>query len=222
MSRQSQVTRETWKQILASAVALLDDLERRQLGTPDVVIGGGTALMFRFEHRLSKDIDFFMHDVQWVTMLTPRLNDTTAALVTDYIEQANGIKLILPHGDIDFVVSGTVTDTAPTDTLDFMGRAFRLESTEEILAKKLYYRAARFQPRDVFDLVVAAELDRASAARAMAAAASKCDVLKRRFEQLAELPLDKQAEGILPIGDFCRIVPTMVESGRRLVQEAAP
>ena len=55
MSRQSQVTRVTWKQILASAVAILDDLERRQLGTPDVVIGGGTVLMFRFEHRLSKD-----------------------------------------------------------------------------------------------------------------------------------------------------------------------
>jgi predicted nucleotidyltransferase component of viral defense system len=221
MSRLSQVTRETWKQILASAVAIFDDLERRQLGTPDVVIGGGTVLMFRFEHRLSKDIDFFMHDVQWVTMLTPRLNDTTAAMVTDYIEQANGIKLILPHGDIDFVVSGTVTDAEPTETLDFMGRTFRLESTEEILAKKVYYRAARFQPRDVFDLVVAAELDRASAARAMAAVASKWDVLKRRFEQLSELPLDKLAEGILPIGDFCRIVPTMVESGRLLLQEAA-
>jgi predicted nucleotidyltransferase component of viral defense system len=221
MSKQPEVTRETWKRILASAVAIFDDLERRQHGTPDVVIGGGTVLMFRFEHRLSKDIDFFLHDVQWLSMLTPRLNDTTAAMTTKYIEQANGIKLFLPHGDIDFVVAGTVTDARAVETLEFMGRTFPLEPTEEILAKKLYYRAARFQPRDVFDLVVAAELDRASAARAMAAAASKFDVLARRFEQLAEIPLDKQAEGILPIGDFYRIVPTMVETGRRLVQGAA-
>src|ERR1700676_4972301 len=110
MSVTGNPTRETWKHILASAVAIFDDLERRQGGSPDVVVGGGTVLMFRFEHRLSKDIDFFLHDVQWLSLLTPRLNDTTAAMVTNYIEQANSIKLVLPHGDIDFVVTGTVTD----------------------------------------------------------------------------------------------------------------
>ena len=46
------------------------------------MIGGGTVLMFRFEHRLSKDIDFFTHDAQWLSLLTPRLNDTTAAMTT--------------------------------------------------------------------------------------------------------------------------------------------
>jgi predicted nucleotidyltransferase component of viral defense system len=218
MSATGPVTRDSWKHILASAVAIFNDLEKKGLGSPDVVVGGGTVLMFRFEHRLSKDIDFFMHDVQWLSLLTPRLNDTTAAMTTNYLEQANGLKLVLPHGDIDFVVSGPVTDARAIDHLEFMGRTFLLEATEEILAKKLFYRAARFQPRDVFDFVVAVESDRESATRALAAAASRHDLLTRRFEQLSQLPLDMLAEGILPIGDFSRIVPGMIEAARRFMQ----
>jgi len=204
MSPTNNVTRDSWKQILASAVTIFDDLESKGFGSPDVVIGGGTVLMFRFEHRLSKDIDFFMHDVQWLSLLTPRLNDTTAAMTTNYLEQGSGLKLVLPHGDIDFVVSGPVTDAGAIDRLEFMGHTFLLEATEEILAKKLFYRAARFQPRDVFDFVVAVESDRESAARALAAAASNHDLLTRRLEQLSQLPPEKLAEV------FCRSVIFLV------------
>jgi len=184
------------------------------------VIGGGTVLMFRFEHRLSRDIDFFMHDVQWLSLLTPRLNDMTAAMTTNYVEQANSLKLVLPHGDIDFVVSGLVTDTRAIDSLKFMGHTFLLEATDEILAKKLFYRAAWFQPRDVFDFVVAMEADRESATRALAAAASNHHLLTRRLDQLAQLPPDRLAEGILPIGDFSHIVPGMIEAARSFMRRA--
>jgi hypothetical protein len=221
MSQTNIVTRDSWRQILASAVAIFADLEEKGFGSPDMVIGGGTVLMFRFEHRLSKDIDFFMHDVQWLSLLTPRLNDTTAAMTTNYLEQGSGLKLVLPHGDIDFVVSGPVTDTKATDCLEFMGHVFLLEATDEILAKKLFYRAARFQPRDIFDFVVAMELDSVSATQALAAAASNHDLLMRRLEQLSQLPPDKLAEGILPIGDFSRIIPGMIEAARRLIQGLA-
>lgn len=221
MSPTNNVTRDSWKQILASAVAIFDDLEGKGFGSPDVVIGGGTVLMFRFEHRLSKDIDFFMHDVQWLSLLTPRLNDTTAAMTMNYLEQGSGLKLVLPHGDIDFVVSGPVTDAEAIDRLEFMGHTFLLEATEEILAKKLFYRAARFQPRDVFDFVVAVESDRESATRALAAAASNQDLLTRRLEQLSQLPVGKLADGILPLGDFSRVVPGMIEAARRFIRDAA-
>jgi len=221
MSPYNDVTRDSWKQILASAVAIFADLEEKGFGSPDVVIGGGTVLMFRFEHRLSKDIDFFMHDVQWLSLLTPRLNDTTAAMTANYLEQGSGLKLVLRHGDIDFVVAGPVTEAKATDRLEFMGHTFPLEATEEILAKKLFYRAARFQPRDVFDFVVATELDNESATRALAAAASNHDLLVRRLEQLSQWAPDKLAEGILPIGDFSRVIPGMIESARRVVQGAA-
>ena len=169
---------------------------------------------------LSKDIDFFMHDVRWLSLLTPRLNDTIAAMVTNYQEQPNGIKLVLPHGDIDFVVARPVTDAKAIETLEFMGRTFLLEPTEEILAKKLFYRAARFQPRDVFDFVVAVELDNGSAARAVAAAASRIDVLDRSLERMLRLPIDELPGQILPLGDFYRIIPTMIEKARRLLQDS--
>jgi predicted nucleotidyltransferase component of viral defense system len=220
MSPTNNVTRDSWKQILASAVTIFDDLEKKGFGSPDAVIGGGTVLMFRFEHRLSKDIDFFMHDVQWLSLLAPRLNDTTAAMVTSYVEQPNGIKLVLPHGDIDFVVARPVTEAKAVAALEFMGRTFLLEPTEEILAKKLFYRAARFQPRDVFDLVVAAELDGRAAAQAMASAASRIDVLSRSLERMLSVPRDELSAQILPIGNFDHIIPIMIEKAQRLLQDA--
>jgi hypothetical protein len=218
MSPAVNVTRDSWKEMLASAVAIFEDLEGKGFRRPDVVIGGGTVLMFRFEHRLSKDIDFFMHDAQWLSLLTPRLNDTTAAMTTDYQEQGNSLKLVLPRGDIDFIVSGPVTDAEATDSIAFMGRTFLLEATEEILAKKLFYRAAHFQPRDVFDFAVVIERDRASAVRALAAAGANRDILSRRIEQLSRLSLARLAEGIVPLGDFARIVPGMLEAARRFME----
>jgi len=221
MNATEPVTRDLWKRILASAVAIFDDLKHKGFGNPDVVIGGGTVLMFRFEHRLSRDIDFFMHDVQWLSLLTPRLNDTTAAMVTDYLEQANGIKLVLPHGDIDFVVSGDVTDARPVETLDFMGRTFLLEQTEEILAKKLYYRAARFQSRDVFDMTAAIEFDRLSAVAAVRAAASKVAILDRRMEELERMPREKLERDILVLDRGRHLMAGMIARTRRFMQDEA-
>jgi Nucleotidyl transferase AbiEii toxin, Type IV TA system len=220
MSPAISVTRDSWKDMLAAAVSIFEDLERKGFRRLDVVIGGRTVLMFRFEHRLSKDIDFFMHDAQWLSLLTPRLNDTTAAMTTNYVEQGNSLKLALPRGDIDFIVSGPVTDAEATESIAFMGRTFLLEATEEILAKKLFYRAAQFQPRDVFDFIVAVEKDRASAERALAAAAANRDLLTRRIGHLSRLPLDRLAEGILPIGDFSHVMPGMIETARKFVESA--
>ena len=47
----------SWKPLLAAALAILDDLRARGFGAPDIVLGGGTVLMMRLHHRLSKDID---------------------------------------------------------------------------------------------------------------------------------------------------------------------
>ncbi len=46
-----------WEGLLSTALAILDDLDARGLGAPDVAMGGGTVLMMRMHHRLSKDID---------------------------------------------------------------------------------------------------------------------------------------------------------------------
>jgi len=221
MSPTDPVTRDSWKQILASAIAIFDDLEKRGLGSPDVVIGGGTVLMFRFDHRLSRDIDFFMHDVQWVSMLTPRLNDTTAAMVTNYVEQANGIKLVMPHGDIDFVAAGAVTDAEAVETLEFGGRTFLLEPTEEILAKKLFYRAARFQPRDVFDLAAAIEFDPPSAINAVRVAVSKAAILERRMDELEGFPRENLERDLLVLDRGRHLAAGMIARTRCFIRDQA-
>jgi hypothetical protein len=201
-----------WEGLLSTALAILDDLDARGLGSPEVVMGGGTVLMMRMHHRLSHDIDLFLHDAQWLARLTPRLNDQVAGMVRDYSEQANSVKLVLARGDIDFVVAGSVTGAAPTETLDFHGRAIMLEATEEILAKKLFYRAALLKPRDVFDLVAASMAFPAAAKTAVEASAPRREAQLRRLKSLAAAPPDQLALDIAPIGDSAKIVPTMIDS----------
>jgi hypothetical protein len=220
MAQREPVTRDSWKRMLSSAVAIFDELKARDMALPDVILGGGTVLMFRFEHRLSKDIDFFLRDVQWLGFLSPRLNEAIAAMIDGYEEQANSVKLIFPAGDIDFVAAGAVTNAEPTDKLEFHGYSFPLESTEEILAKKLLYRPASFKPRDVFDLAVAIEKDPKAAARAVTATSSRREVLSRRLEHLAQLGHAELAKDILPIGDFSRILGSMLGTVARFVKDS--
>ena len=168
--------------------------------------------MMRMHHRLSKDIDLFLHDAQWLARLTPRLNDRVAEMVRDYSEQANSIKLVLAQGDIDFVVAGSVTGVAPNETLDFRGRTIMLEATEEILAKKLFFRAALLKPRDIFDLVAASIMFPAAAKTAVEASAPRREAQLRRLNALAASPPDQLLRDIAPIGEFMKMVPRMVDS----------
>lgn len=203
---------EIWKGLLKTALAILDDLEAQGDGAPEVAMGGGTVLMRRMRHRLSRDIDFFMHDAQWLARLTPRLNDRVAAMVRDYSEQANSVKLVLPEGDIDFIVAGRVTGAAPNETLNFDGHTIMLEATEEILAKKLYYRAALLKPRDVFDLVAASRLFPAAAEAAVEASAPRRQAQLQRLNALAASPSDQLLRDIAPIGEFAKMAPTMIDA----------
>jgi hypothetical protein len=210
-----------WEGLLSTALVILDDIEAQGLGAPDVAMGGGTVLMMRMHHRVSKDIDLFLHDAQWLARLTPRLNDRVAGMVRDYSEQANSIKLVLAQGDIDFVVAGSVTGVAPKETLDFRGREILLEATEEILAKKLFFRAASLKPRDVFDLVAAHELFHDAAARAIDAAASRRDLQLARLRELALAPERVLTSDILPSPDFARLIPSLIATAIDMIKGEA-
>jgi hypothetical protein len=91
------------------AYGIFDDLERRGLGRPPFWLGGGTVLMLHYKHRFSIDVDFFGYDAQWISLVTPRLNEHAAALADTYVEQANAVKLVMAEGDIEFVTAGDVT-----------------------------------------------------------------------------------------------------------------
>lgn len=76
-----------WQVLLRRALCLLDDLQKRAgLQAPFWTLGGGTVLMFRYGHRLSKDIDIFVQDPQYLGYLTPRLSDVAAAMTDAHPE----------------------------------------------------------------------------------------------------------------------------------------
>ena len=201
MTDDDRLTPESWLKILASAYTLFDDAERRGFGTPPFSLGGGTVLMLEFQHRLSKDIDFFGYDAQWISVLSPRLNHAAAELALTYSEQANVVKIVMAQGDIDFIVAGDATSPVQRSRRTIAGRTIEIEPCAEILAKKLLFRAAAFLPRDVYDMSAAIDLDPPAAATAALAARSKKDVLLRRLDELGSLDQHALLDGIVPYGD---------------------
>lgn len=203
--------RKTWQSLIRPALAIVDSLKTNGYGELDFRFGGGTVLMFRFDHRVSKDIDFFVDDAQALGYISPRLNDVSAAYALEYNEAANTIKIVSDIGDIDFIVAGKVVRDARVEQLRFGERQIKIEATSEILAKKLLYRAALFKPRDVFDMAVALELDRPSAITALRATTSVSDVLLRRLKTLAALVPDALTSDILFTDKGRRFATDMVE-----------
>ena len=114
------------------ALRLVDDIQRHGgLADPFWTFGGGTVLMFRYGHRISKDIDIFVPDPQYLGYVSPRLSEVAEAISADYVEGAGFVKLIRPEGEIDFVASPNLTAT-PFETWSLQRRSVRVETAEEI------------------------------------------------------------------------------------------
>ena len=109
--------------------------------------------MLRHRHRVSKAVDIFLGDRQYLGFLSPRLNSTAESLTDSYVEQGNFLKLYFPEGEIDFVVSEYLTKD-PVRPEKVLGRTVRVETSAEIVAKKIWHRAPEFKARDIFDLAL--------------------------------------------------------------------
>ena len=140
------------------ALQLVDDIQRHGgLADPFWTFGGGTVLMFRYGHRLSKDIDIFVPDPQYLGYVTPRLSDTAASLTEEYTEMPGSfVKLQFEEGEIDFVAAPNLTDAA-WERWEIQGRPVRVETAAEVIAKKMYHRGDRATARDLFDLAMVVE-----------------------------------------------------------------
>ncbi|WP_349779383.1 nucleotidyl transferase AbiEii/AbiGii toxin family protein [Xanthomonas sp. WHRI 7065] len=147
-----------WEKLFPRALALIDEISQYGgITDPFWTLGGGTVLMFRYRHRLSKDIDIFVPDPQYLGFVTPRLSDSAADLTQDYTEQPGAfVKLQFEEGEVDFVAAPNLLDGA-WDTWDIGGRAVKVETAAEIIAKKMYHRGDRVTARDLFDLALVIE-----------------------------------------------------------------
>lgn len=135
----------------------MDHLEERVPGAV-WTFGGGTVLMLRIAHRMSKDIDLFVPDPQYLGWVNPRLSDAAESVSSDYEEATEFIKLFLEAGEIDIVVSEPLTGT-PWEELDWGGRSVKVETCSEIIAKKMWHRGHRAKSRDLYDLCAVADAE---------------------------------------------------------------
>lgn len=158
MENRANLTRPgPWAALFASALRLTDHLAS-VIQKPLWTFGGGTVLMLRLNHRSSRDIDLFVPDPQYLGHVTPRLCDVAEQITTEYVEAAEYVKLLLPHGEIDIVVGQPLTPD-PWEVVVHGGRQILVETNAEIVAKKMYHRGNQAKARDLFDLCAVADLD---------------------------------------------------------------
>lgn len=152
----AQLPQGPWQQLFVDALKLMDDVAEHGISDPFWTFGGGTVLMLRHNHRMSKDIDLFVPDPQYLGFVTPRLSQVAEDLTIDYVETGGYVKLSLPEGEIDVVAATNLTTPAFEEWMLF-GRTIRVETSAEIVAKKMWFRGNTATARDLFDLAMVLE-----------------------------------------------------------------
>lgn len=136
--------------------------------------------MRRLRHRVSKDVDLFVPDPQYLGYVSPRLNDTAEELTQRYLETAISVKLYFPEGEIDFIVSPPLTEKSTTLEA-ILGRRVRVDTTAEIIAKKIWHRGAQLAARDLFDLAAVAAKEPAAIEQIAGILRERRDAIRKRI-----------------------------------------
>jgi len=144
-----------WETLFGRALEIIDSVAASGTRFDDWSFGGGTVLMRRYRHRVSKDVDIFVPDPQYLGYVSPELNDTVESLTSEHLQTANSVKLFFPEGEIDFIAGAPLTENSTVDET-ILGRRIRVETTAEILAKKIWHRGTEFTARDIFDFALVA------------------------------------------------------------------
>jgi len=99
--------------LFTKAMRLLD-----VAGVPssDWTFGGGTVLMLRHSHRVSKDIDIFLDDPQWLGYFNPEISDVAEEIADFAIVDRRFVKLYCSEGEIDFIVAGNISRNPTMET----------------------------------------------------------------------------------------------------------
>lgn len=156
MANQLQLPAGVRQRLLAQAFILLDAVAADGVKVPRWSLGGGKVLMFYYEHQLSKDIDIFVPEPQFLGYINPRIGGKGEGITQQYTDGSEYIKLYLQEAEIDIVASSPLT-SRPFVMHEVIGREVLLETPVEIVAKKLWHRGDRATPRDLLDLAVVIE-----------------------------------------------------------------
>ncbi|WP_434716337.1 nucleotidyl transferase AbiEii/AbiGii toxin family protein [Paraburkholderia sp. A3RO-2L] len=159
MSQPKELRSGLWEKLLTQALTLMDEVATHGMSDPFFTFGGGTVLMLRHNHRLSKDIDLFVPSPQMLGYVSPRLSSVAEEICNgDYKESFNYVKLEANEGQIDVVASpNLLPDANAFETWQLFDRSVRVETAAEIVSKKMYHRGDQGTARDLFDLSLVIE-----------------------------------------------------------------
>lgn len=110
--------------------------------------------MLQIGHRDSFDVDIFIDDPQVLPYLNPQTQRYALGIMPSGYTSDGMVSLKIAFadiGEIDFICARSLTDH-PTSGVKVGGREVLLETSAEIIAKKICYRGASIQPRDIFDI----------------------------------------------------------------------
>ena len=121
--------------------------------------GGGTALaIYYLKHRLSFDIDLFVTDAQYLAYVSPKhwIDETNKFETSKYIDQANHIRVLTKDMiKVDILVGQDfIREPYFDNTKQIFNCDVHVESLEDIISKKIYYRKESNLTRDIFDIAV--------------------------------------------------------------------
>lgn len=104
-------------------------------------------------------------------------------------------------GEIDFIVARALTPT-PFEIREVEGRAMRLETVPEIIAKKVFYRGSEAKPRDIFDIAAAARLQLEQMVNALRAFSNHVSRTRERLEKLNPEFVDRAIRQLMIMPDY--------------------
>jgi len=148
-----------WESLFDQSVSIINQANSSFTLLDSWTFGGGTALMLQISHRESFDIDIFVDDPQVLPYLNPTTQGyTLQANPDEYVSDGtHALKIVFAGiGEIDYICAPSLTED-PTSRVKVRGIEVDLETPGEILAKKIHYRGASLQPRDMFDIACVAE-----------------------------------------------------------------
>jgi hypothetical protein len=212
-----------WRRLFGIAVDLIEQLRENAGGFDfEWSFGGGTAMMIQIGHRESHDINIFLDDPQLLGFIDPSRSHLRLDLApSDY--QGDGLRFqkfaFESVGEIDFIVAGTLTQM-PFDIREVEGRAVRLETVPEIIAKKVYYRGSEAKPRDIFDIAAAARFKLEPVVDALRAFPDQVFRTKERLEKLNPEFVDRAIADLMIMPDFRASAADSLDTALSVLDEA--
>lgn len=155
MARQDM---KDWEDLFARALQVLDGAQRADGSGLVWSLGGGSALMRRHRHRRSAGVDIFLRDERMLHRISPLRMEAPGSVALDWVEESSALRLYFPEGEIAFIAGGLITSD-PVRRESILGRSVLVQTSAEILARKVWNRAATLPARDLFDFAAVSALE---------------------------------------------------------------